>query len=135
MTDTITDYGVRINGVDYLPDEEGDIPLLEDGYIWARQAGSVEALARTVRDKGLKATLIERVTTTEVRPVAVPLPTTPGSVIRATVKGEPGVVLLLTDDGDNIPWRVGVSAPLSGDNYVGEKDLADVEVIYAPDAG
>jgi hypothetical protein len=78
--------------------------------------------------RGTGATLLKRtLTASEPETVSEPLPTTPGSVVRATVDGS--VSLFCHDDaGDGIPWR-GMSGENRGEWYEGG-DLSDVHVLF-----
>jgi hypothetical protein len=68
---------------------------------------------------------------TVTRPAAPPLPSEPGNPGTATVRGVPGVTVMLSpsDDGDRQPWRSAV--PVAGQMWHCPADITD----YVPLAG
>lgn len=90
-------------------------------------AGRTRAVAVIARDVELVTTVSERPGPARVVVAPVELPTTPGSVVRASRFGDVAF-WTLTDDGDDNPWR-----SVSG-SYAGPEDLSGVEVLFVAPA-
>jgi hypothetical protein len=123
-------YGVRADGEVRWPDEDDELyfrrrPGSETGgHIKATDLPALHAAAK------LSGVALVQRALGPVEDVPVPLPTTPGSVIRATLHGYAGIgVFGLTCDQDSEPWR---QVDGAGDYYE-PGDLALIEVIF--DAG
>jgi len=122
-------YGVRADGEVRWPDEDDELffrrrPGSEyGGHIKATDLPALQAAAKL---SGV--TLVQRALG-PVEDVPDPLPTVPGSVVRATAIGTGDGIFGLTTDGDNNPWR-----QVDGDgDYYRPGELTDVTVIF--DAG
>jgi hypothetical protein len=135
MTDTTTgrEYGIRhINGDTVWPDSDGDL-YLGSRYYHADERNSAERgpvdveELRSVLPAG--AVLTSRVWTAVEEIVPVPLPTTRGSLIRATRSGIPGTALC---DGTSTYGWVFLPDGLDGQQWVAARELTLVEVLYEP---
>ena len=130
-TSPAVQYGTKKNGVVRWPDEDNELRFdIVDGapYGGYVSAADLPALQAVAKRNGVA--LVRRsLTYGPVEDVKPPLPTTPGSVVRATVAGSTGCILGLTNDGDDEPWR----DLADGSDYYGVDDLTDVTVIF--DAG
>ena len=132
VTETRNEYGTRRDGEVRWADSDGDLYFpdrIDGGSAYVRAAAPFETLIAAAKSAP-RSTLVQRtVTYGPVEDVKPPLPTTPGSVVRATVDGEGAGIFGLTSDGDDIPWR-----RVDGDgDYHASHALTDVTVIH--DAG
>lgn len=128
-TAPIVQYGTKKNGAVTWPDSDNELAfniLVGEEYGGFVSAADLSALQAAAKLNGV--TLVQRALG-PVEDVKPPLPTTPGSVVRATVVGEGAGIFGLTSDGDDIPWR-----RVDGDgDYHAPHVLTDVTVIH--DAG
>ena len=138
---TTTEYGLRFDHklhdvIDVWPDEDGDIDVRGTAE-WAQaDPDNLRVVVRHFNataphgDGYTRARLIARThSTTETELVSDPFPTTPGSVVRATVEGTRGTFVL--DGWNNNPYWSRVSpAPAARTVMATTRDMVDVVVLF-----
>jgi len=91
-----------------------------------RRQRTVEVISREVT---ITTTVVaSRSATVTVVPAPVVLPTTPGSVVRASIRSGAPALWTLTTDTDSQPWQR-VDRSHSWRNWAGPAELKDVEVL------
>jgi hypothetical protein len=138
---TYTEYGYRkADGTYVWPDGDGDLSLGNGNYAAASNAphgdyaGATIDVERIRRALPAGAVLVTRQwAAVEPAEVAVPLPTTGGSLIRATVGGVRRVLMLAdrTPRPGYLHWFAAATSPDATDyGWIADRDLSDVEIIH-----
>lgn len=125
---TITEYGVRaLDGSVSWPDEDDELDCGEGGRAMYRPKDDLEQLRAAV--KGTTLTLVQRaVTYGEPVPVPDPLPTAPGSVVRATALGGEGLYTLIDGNLHGLRWvRAAGDQPA---HWFADADLTNVTIFF-----
>jgi hypothetical protein len=121
LGDSVLEYGIQ-RGDRPVEWPDGDNEL----YIGAEfvDATDLSALVQAARRHEPGSIIVERGYT--VARSEVPLPTTPGSLIRATVDGE-RILALRTADPDEFPWK---RANGDGHGWYSAGEFSDVEILH-----